>query len=359
MALRDLHLADLHEQARQLDVPRYRLLTRDELVEAIDEGGEEKPKAGGDEKPKAGGEEKPKRKRAQKPKGKRDQKPKRDREEKPKEEEEVETEEVTGVLDRMPQGYGFLRLGDLQEAEGDVYVSASQIRRCELRPGDEVRGPARAPRRGERHRALVRVEAVNDQEPEAERTHFEDLTPKGPHRELLPEGEAGLPETLSFGHRVLVNAEEAPQASEQLQSLAAALTKAKADVTVLLAGPAADDAKAWEKAASGAEIIGDDPDLDERDRVRAAELAIGRTKRRVEGGADPVVIIDSLSAMAAGYRDPSRVKRMFSSGRELAEDGTGSLTIIAAVVESDERADKVRKSLSGTEDVLLKLAEGS
>ncbi len=72
--------------------------------------------------------------------------------------EDVETEDVTGVLDRMPQGYGFLRLSGDAAEEGDVYVSASQIRRCELRAGDEVAGPARSPRRGERHRALVRIE---------------------------------------------------------------------------------------------------------------------------------------------------------------------------------------------------------
>ena len=97
------------------------------------------------------------------------------------------------MLDRMPQGYGFLRLSGLSEAEGDVYVSASQIRRCELRPGDRVTGPAREPRRGERHRALVRVEAVNGQSPEEKRTHFEELTAAPPHRRLLPPDAAADP----------------------------------------------------------------------------------------------------------------------------------------------------------------------
>ncbi len=128
---------------------------------------------------------------------------------------EVETEEVTGVLDRMPQGYGFLRLEGLSAHEGDVYVSASQIRRCELRPGDEVRGPARSPRRGERHRALVRVESVNGQEPEGERVQFEDLTAVAPNRRLpLGEGEplaraVDLLAPLAYGQRVLILAEPA------------------------------------------------------------------------------------------------------------------------------------------------------
>src|SRR5262249_20989984 len=104
---------------------------------------------------------------------------------------EVEAEEGTGGLDRMPEGYGFLRLSGLSEGEGDVYVSASQIRRCELRPGDEVSGPAREPRRGERHRALIRVESVNGQSPEDERRHFEDLTAAPPRRRLLaPDAQA-------------------------------------------------------------------------------------------------------------------------------------------------------------------------
>src|SRR5262249_27879948 len=271
MALKDLHLADLHLRARELDVPRYRMLTRQELIEALE--GQEKGKE-----------------KAESRKG-------RDHEQE-EPEEEVETEEVTGILDRMPQGYGFLRLAGLREAEGDVYVSASQIRRCELRPGDEVKGPARAPRRGERHRALVRVEAVNDHEPESDRSVFEDLTPKAPHRELLGEGKADLEEPLWFGQRVLVSAADGAQASERLQALAKELTKAKAELTVMLAGPATEEAKAWEKAAKGAEIIGAGEELQPRDRVRTAELAIGRAKRRVEGGADPVVIVDSLSALA-------------------------------------------------------------
>jgi transcription termination factor Rho len=107
MALKDLHLADLHERARELDLPRYRMLTRDQLIEAIEEAGgegdraekppeEERPRTDGDERPREG------RGRGRRPP--------------PEPEEEVETEEVTGVLDRMPQGYGFLRLTGLHSA---------------------------------------------------------------------------------------------------------------------------------------------------------------------------------------------------------------------------------------------------
>lgn len=123
---------------------------------------------------------------------------------------------------------------------------------------------------------------------------------------------------------------------------------------MILAGPAAGEADTWEKAAPGAEIVGD-AEMEPRDRVRAAELSLGRAKRRVEAGDDVVVLIDSLSSLAEGYRDVSRVKRLFGSGRELAEEDSGSLTVIAAVIAEDERAEDVRAALDGTEDVLVEL----
>ena len=165
MALKDQHLADLHDRARELGVPRYRMLTRDELIEAI--GGEGEVTETAPEEADAPEAEAVSDDAGSEEEGSTDEEAPTDEDAPP--EEEAPTEDVTGVLDRMPQGYGFLRLSGLSEAEGDVYVSASQIRRCELRPGDEVSGPARAPRRGERHRALVRVESVNGQSPEGER----------------------------------------------------------------------------------------------------------------------------------------------------------------------------------------------
>jgi len=335
MALKDLHLADLHERARELDVPKFRMLTRDELIEAIEGQGGDEPA------PRRSG-----RGRKKEPK---------QAEPKETQVEEAETEEVTGVLDRMPQGYGFLRLGGMEPTDGDVYVSASQIRRCELRPGDEVSGPARAPRRGERHRALVRVASVNGEEPDGDRTQFEELTPKAPHREIPKLESVGLPEPLSYGERALVLAGEAAAASSLLREIAGALADSDTRITVLLAGPSAEDPSEWQSSAGDAEIVGGEGELEPRERVRSAELSMGRTKRRVEQGEDVVVLIDSLSSLAEGYRDASRVKRLFGSGRELAEEGSGSLTMIAAVVAADERAKDVEEALKGTEDLLVEL----
>jgi transcription termination factor Rho len=373
MALQDLHLAELHERARKLDVSGYRLLGRTELIAALGKGAPDKAPADSEERPKRrrgrrggrgrgrGGEGAESRAGREKD----DEKP-RDAGRSPEPPDETETEEITGVLDRMPQGYGFIRLEGLDASEGDVYVSASQIRRCELRAGDEVSGPARAPRRGERHRALVRVASVNGQDPEGERAQFEDLTPVAPHRRLPLDGEGVDPlaravdllTPLAFGQRVLVLAEPRSGRTTLLRALAAPIQQAGGRLTVLLADERPEEVTEWERALPDAEIVAAPADQEPTEQVRAAELAMGLAKRRAETGEDVVVMIDSLSRLALGYRDPARVKRMFGAGRELSEEGTGSLTVIATVLASDDRGDDVRSALETTENALLVLDAG-
>jgi transcription termination factor Rho len=359
--LRDQHLADLHRRARELGVPRYRMLPRDELIEAIEERGEQEP--ADREEAVDGGLERahhePER-RAEEPEEETEEPEERAEE---SEEPEPDTEPITGVLDRMPQGYGFLRLTGMHEAEGDVYVSASQIRRCELRPGDEVSGPARPPRRGERHRALVRVESVNGQDPEEERQHFEDLTPAPPHRRVFaPDAEldplvraVDLLGPLGFGQRVLVLAQPRSGRTTLLRALGSAISGTDAHLCVVLADERPEEVPQWEGALPEAEIFAATAEEEPREQVREAELAMGHAKRLAEAGRDVVVLIDSLSRLALGYRDPGRVKRMFGAGRELGEEGTGSLTVIATVLDSDDRGVEVRESLETTENLLLRL----
>jgi transcription termination factor Rho len=368
MALRDEHLAELHRRARELAVPRYRMLGRDQLIEAIEER-DEGNGAGGREEAVDAGLARPKSKPT--PKGVATPAAAADTEDLEDEagdgeevasSEETETEPVTGVLDRMPQGYGFLRLSGLHEADGDVYVSASQIRRCELRPGDEVGGPARAPRRGERHRALVRVESVNGQSPEDERQHFEDLTPAPPTRRLLAPDAEGDPVVravdllgpLAFGQRVLVLAQPRSGRTTLLRAIGSAVAATDAHLCVLLADERPEEVPQWEQAVPEAEIFAATADEEPRDQVRSAELAMGHAKRLAEGGSDVVVLIDSLSRLAFGYRDPARVKRMFGAGRELGE-GNGSLTVVATVLESDDRGAEVREAVETNENLLLRL----
>ena len=345
--LQDEHLAILHERARELEIPHYRMLPRDDLIAAIEERGgdgeaEQAEPAGRGEAVESGPE-------------------------RPRGEAEPEAETVTGVLDRMPQGYGFLRLSGLHEAEGDVYVSASQIRRCELRPGDQVTGPARAPRRGERHRALVRVEAVNGQSPEDERRHFEDLTPSPPRRRLLALDAPGDPLVRAvdllgppaFGQRVLVLAQPRSGRTTLLRALGSAIADTGAHLVVLLADERPEEVPQWEQALPASEIFAATADQEPRDQVRQAELAMGHAKRLAESGEDVVVLVDSLSRLALGYRDPARVKRIFGAGRELGEEqGGGSLTVIATVLDSDDRGAEVREALQTTENLLLRLDAG-
>ena len=363
--MRDQHLSELHRRARELDVPRYRMLPRDELIEAIEErGGWRDAEPAGREEAVDAGLERPRREPEDRPDG---DEPEKDDETEDVDapeaaEPEAETEPVTGVLDRMPQGYGFLRLSGLHEAEGDVYVSASQIRRCELRPGDEVSGPARAPRRGERHRALVRIEAVNGQSPEDERRHFEDLTPAPPHRRMFaPDAEldplvraVDLLGPLAFGQRVMVLAQPRSGRTTLLRALGAAISETDAHLCVVLADERPEEVPQWRGRLPEAEIFAATAEEEPREQVREAELAMGHAKRLAEAGADVVVLIDSLSRLALGYREPTRVKRMFGAGRELGEEGAGSLTVIATVLEAEDRGSEVREALETTENLLLR-----
>jgi transcription termination factor Rho len=351
------------------------MLPRDELIEAIEDreegngtefAGREEAVDAGFERPRHEAEETEGEESAEAEPPERTERPEQETETESETETETETEPVTGVLDRMPQGYGFLRLTGLHEAAGDVYVSASQIRRCELRPGDEVGGPARAPRRGERHRALVRVESVNGQSPEEKRRHFEDLTPAPPHRRILaPDAQADptvravdLLGPLAFGQRVLILAQPRSGRTTLLRALGAAIAETDAHLCVLLADERPEEVPQWEGALPEAEIFAATADEEPRDQVREAELAMGHAKRLAEAGGDIVVLIDSLSRLALGYREPTKVKRIFGVGRELGEDGTGSLTVIATVLEADDRGSEVREAVETTENLLLHLDAG-
>jgi transcription termination factor Rho len=131
-----------------------------------------------------------------------------------------------------------------------------------------------------------------------------------------------------------------------------------AHLIVLLADERPEEVPQWERALPDAEVFAATADQEPREQVREAELAMGHAKRLAEAGQDVVVLIDSLSRLALGYRDPARVKRMFGAGRELGEDRDGSLTVIATVLDSDDRGAEVREALETTENLLLRLDAG-
>jgi transcription termination factor Rho len=343
--LEELHLADLHGRAASLGIPRYRRLRREQLIAEIDGRDGEPPETS---------------------------EPELEREQL----EEPETTDVVGVLEVTPQRYGFLRFGGVAARPDDVYVSASQIRRCELRPGDEVAGPARAARRGERHRALVHVDRVNGGEPLTEgRPVFETLTPVLPTRRV-PLGDASdvlaravdLLTPLVLGQRVLVMAAPRSGRTTLLRHLTRAIEgREGTELIVLLIDERPEEATAWREALPGTEVVSATADLAPQDQVRIAELTRERAQRLAESGRDAVLVVDSLSrlavasASARGHgpgEDVAEVKALFGSARELAEEGAGSLTVIATVVEGAEDDGAAERAVVTTESSLITLDAG-
>ena len=240
--------------------------------------------------------------------------------------DEISDEEIaTGGLDVLATGSGFVRVDPAGQSRADVYVSPAQIRRCELRAGDEVSGPARPPRRNERHPSLVRVESVNaaDAEPVEERPWFADLTPVFPSRKLeAPKSLKDVP--FGRGSRVAIAGPPGAGATTLLRELAGELSgNEEIAVQVVLVGALPEEVTEWRRA-EGLDVAGGSFDRSPDAQAQAAELAVERAKRRVERGGHAVVLIDSLEALPAGAR-----RRIFGAGRATEEGGT--LTVIAAV----------------------------
>jgi len=366
--LDEMHLADLQELASELGVARFRLLRRAELVDEIEarRGAgeperEREPELEPEPEPRAEPEreEEPEREPRAEPEG--EEEPEREREQL----EPAATEEVTGVLEITPQRYGFVRLRGFESHPDDVYVSASQVRRCELRSGDDVSGPARSPRRGERHRALVHVDRVNGSEPLAtDRPEFEQLTPILPKRRLALDNEPSdvltravdLLVPLALGQRVLVMAAPRSGRTTLLRGLARAIgTVDGPELIVLLIDERPEEATAWRQALPDAAIATATAEHPPAEQVRVAELALERARRQAEAGADVVLIVDSLSRLMVASGEAAEVKRLFGSGRDLAEEGTGSLTVIATVAAGAEDDDAAERAVMTTESSLIRL----
>ncbi|HEY8768934.1 MAG TPA: Rho termination factor N-terminal domain-containing protein [Thermoleophilaceae bacterium] len=236
-----------------------------------------------------------------------------------------EEETATGVLDILPNGSGFVRMNEGQSPD-DVYISPAQIRRCELRAGDEVSGPVRPPRRNERHPSLVRVETVNgaDAEPPEQRPLFSELTPVFPREKLDAPKE--LKETpFGKGSRVAIAGPPGAGATTLLREIVATLAKKHPDVElqVVLAGTRPEEPAEW-RADGHAPVAGGSFDSSPDAQTQAAELAVERAKRAAERGGHSALIVDSLELLPAGAQ-----RRVFGAGR--ATEEAGSVTVIAAV----------------------------
>jgi transcription termination factor Rho len=369
-------LADLHAIASELGIEGYRRLRRDDLIEALLSGEvpSSEPKSGDDEveddssdrprrrrggrgRSRRGGEEDeaeaapsaPARggrgrgrarddredegeRETPAPRGGRgrgrarddredDREDRGDRDRDDQDEPEVEEEPRTGVLDILPNGSGFLRAEPFRHADDDVYVSPAQIRRCELRAGDELSGPVRRPRRSERHPSLVRVDQVNggEAEPPAERSRFDDLTPVFA-TERLP-GLGKVP--YGRGSRVAVGGPPGAGVTSVLRGAVDALRGIEdIDLVVLLVGARPEEVTEWRRI-DGLNVAGGAFDRPTDEQAQLAEIAVERAKRIVERGGNAALVVDSLDALP-----PAAARRVFGAARNV-EDG-GSLTVIAA-----------------------------
>jgi len=245
-------------------------------------------------------------------------------EEEPEVDDEISDEETaTGVLDILANGSGFVRVDPAGQSSDDVYVSPAQIRRCELRAGDEVSGPARGPRRNEQHPSLVRVETVNGAgaEPAEERPWFGDLTPVFPSQKLkAPKMLKDAP--FGRGSRVAIAGPPGAGATTLLRELASELSgDGDLAVQVVLAGARPEEVTEWRRS-EGLNVAGGSFDRSPDAQAQAAELAVERAKRRVERGGHAAVLIDSLEALPGSAR-----RRIFGAGRATEEGGT--LTVVA------------------------------
>jgi transcription termination factor Rho len=334
-------LADLHAIASELGLEGFRGMRKAELVDAIlggQDGGDENGSDAPDDRepdevpadealePSADGDEDEDDEAFEEE----DAPPPVEEEPEVIDEPAAEEEIVTGVLDVLPNGSAFLRSDPAQHSRDDVYVSPAQIRRCELRSGDEVSGPVRPARRNERHPSLVHVETVNGSaaEPPAERAWFNDLTPVFPSERLAaPAALEGIP--YGLGSRVAIAGAPGAGGTTLLRVIVSTLAESHPDlnVQVALVGVRPEEVAEW--TALAGEVVGGSFDRPPEPQAQAAELAVERAKRRVEQGAHAVVVIDSLDALSAGAR-----RRLFGSGRALEEGG--SLTVVAVTGEDSD-----------------------
>lgn len=387
-------LADLHALAADAGVKGYRLLPRAELIAAIaeadpaagsggstsgsDDGSGDRPRQADQGEQGERGGERPRgrrRRRGRRGGSRRDDSETggggaRDRDRGPAAEHEDEADRdeegvpVEGVLDITPRGHGFIRLRGLEAGDDDVYVSPSQIRRCEARRGDMIAGPARAARRGERYSALIHVDTLNGREPEAERPALAETTPEHPSRriDLQPPSGAAPGETillrtlnrfnpLARGQRVLLAAAPGAGRTTLLRSIAASLESVgDLETVVLLVDERPEEVAAWRAAAPSAQFAIATSEMRSGEQLRLVELAAGRASRRAEAGADVVLLIDSISRVAVAADDPGRVKPIFGAGRETREEGVGSLTVIATTLgEEGEDEGGIERALVTTE----------
>ena len=290
-----------------------------------------------------------------------------------------------GILDILPEGYGFLRCNGYKPSEDDVYVSAGLIKKFRMRKGDLVSGPIRAPRKKEKYPALIEPSTVNDADPEllARRVDFNKLTPLFPDERLKLE-EDGKPEKIlpriidliapiGKGQRGLIVSPPKAGKTTILKEIANSITSNNPEVylMVVLVDERPEEVTDMQRSVDG-EVVFSTFDRPPEEHTQVSRLAIERAKRLVEEGRDVVILLDSITRLARAHNlatpasgrilsggvDSTALtppKQFFGAARNI--EGGGSLTILGtALVETGSKMDEVIfEEFKGTGNMELRL----
>jgi transcription termination factor Rho len=301
-------------------------------------------------------------------------------------EDDPDAEVRTGVLDLLPEGYGFLRTTGYLPGDKDVYVSASQVRRFHLRKGDEISGSVRSPKDSEKYQALLRIRSINGGEPGSiqGRPRFADLTPLYPDRRMVLEQDEkprqitariiDLVAPIGKGQRGMIVSPPKAGKTTIMKEIANAVRANNSEVhlIILLVDERPEEVTDMQRSVSGAEVIYSTFDRPSDDHIQVTELTLERAKRLVEMGQDVMILLDGITRLSRSYNlatpasgrilsggvDSTALyppKRFFGAARNI-EYG-GSLTILAtALVETGSRMDEVIfEEFKGTGNWELKL----
>ena len=364
--LMEKSMTELRELAKSLDIKSYYKLRKDELVNEILKKIQEAKIAQGIIPPPPK-EEKPE-----------EEMPiKRDTSEKPLSDEEkkfLESKDIEkggradGILEILPDGFGFLRSDNYQSGDRDTYISPSQIRRFNLRTGDRITGITRAPKEGEKFPALLYVQGVNGDNPESviRRPYFEDLTPIFPNRKIVLESNPkdlstriiDLLAPIGMGQRGMIVSPPKAGKTILLKKIANSITAnyPKIELIVLLIDERPEEVTDMKRSINGDVIYSTFDEMPEN-HCKVAEMVLERAKRLVEQKKDVVILLDSITRLARAYNltiaptgrtlsgglDPGALykpKKFFGAARNIEEGG--SLTILAtALVDTGSRMDDV------------------
>jgi transcription termination factor Rho len=289
-----------------------------------------------------------------------------------------------GVLEKLPDGYGFLRTNNYLPSSEDVYVSSAQIRKFSLLTGDRVTGLARKPKEGERYFSLIQVDSINGLQPDTsrKRTFFNNLTPIYPDKKIKMEGDQrnitarliDMIAPIGFGQRAVIVSPPKAGKTTILKDIAHSIEANHPDVVlkVLLVDERPEEVTDMQRSVRG-EVIASTFDEPPEQHVKVSELLLESAKRLVEHGKDVVILLDSITRLArahnlvvapsgrtlSGGLDPASLhkpKRFFGAARNI--EGGGSLTIIAtALVDTGSRMDDViYEEFKGTGNMELHLS---